>query len=102
MLNEILAHGGETHNSVAVEKAHELQWFIQVPLYTIAIAVFAGIVWLISKSVDATLLITSAVLLISGFAFFQIAPVVSVLAISFGLVLTLGVTLLGLGAGSKK
>ena len=102
MIN-ILAHAGETHGSDIAATAHELGWYIQLPLFIILVAVFASTVWLISKKMDTTLLVTAALLLITGFGLFEIAPLVSALAITVGLVTTLGVTLLGLGSeqGSK-
>lgn len=97
MLIHIIAHAGETHESELVATAHELAWYVQLPLFVLLMAVFASVVWLISKKTDVTILTTSFVLLIAGFGLYQIAPLLSILAITAGLITTLLVTLLGLG-----
>ena len=105
MLNFIIAHSGEVHESSIETTVHELAWFVQLPLFIASVAAFAYAVWLISKDYSKTLLITSALLLISGFAFYSLSPLISVLSITVGLVATLLVTLLGLGSqdsGPKK
>ena len=96
------AHGGETHANEALAQVHEISWFLQLPLFAIMVAVFAGIVWLLIKKPDVTALITSFALLVAGFGLFEVAPVVSAFAITAGLITTLGVTLLGLGSHEQS
>jgi len=102
MLNYVFAHAGEEHETIVEATAHELSWFVQLPIFVITIAVVAYFIWLITKKIDTTILLTSTILLVAGFAFFSIAPLVSILSISIGMTATLFVTLTGLGHKPKE
>ncbi len=102
MIRFIFAHAGEVHDSTITASAHELAWYVQLPLFFIVVAMFGSLIWLVSKRQDTTLLITSFALLIAGFSLFKVAPIASATAITLGLVTTLAVTLLGLGSPEKK
>ena len=102
MKTQILAHAGESHSSELEAAAHELPWFLQVLLFLMGIALVYTLVWIITKKVDTSLLILSFALLVTGFLVFQVAPIVSVLAITLGLITTLFVTFVGLGADTNK
>ncbi len=98
----IFAHAGERHESAAVAAAHEIPWFIQLPLFVGLIMLFALIVWQLSKKTELTVLLTSALLLISGIGFYEAAPAISIVAITAGLFSTLFITLVGLGPKPSK
>lgn len=96
-----MAHAGEVHETAAEATAHRTAWYVQLPLFFLATLGFAAIVYLITKKQDLTILITATVMLLAGFGLFQIAPFVSVAAITAGLVGTLFTTLAGLGTPKK-
>lgn len=102
MITDIFAHAGESHGSELEAAAHELPWFLQIIVFLVGIALVYSLVWLITKKVDTSLLVVSFVLLVTGFLVFQIAPIVSVLAITAGLIATLFVTFVGLSAPDNK
>ncbi len=93
----ILAHAGEAHESAIESVAHSLAWYVQVPLFFVGAAFVAAVIWLITKRTDRTLMLTSFLLLVAGFALSGVAPIVALLSITTGLVVTLLVTLVGLG-----
>lgn len=99
---QIIAHAGESHGSELEATAHELPWFLQILIFLVGIALIYSLMWLITKKVDTSLLVLSFVLLVSGFLVFQVAPIVSVLAITLGLISTLFVTFVGLSSPDSK
>ena len=99
MLNFVFAHSGEEHSSTIESVAHELAWYIQLPIFIISVLVLGYLVWLLTKKQDTTVLIMATILLIAGFACFSVAPLISILSISLGMTATLFVTLIGLGSG---
>jgi ABC-type proline/glycine betaine transport system permease subunit len=101
MLNFIFAHAGEDHSTEVETVVHELSWYVQLPIFFVVTALVAYIAWLITKKHDTTILITSTLLLVAGFAFFSVAPLVSILSITLGMTATLLVTLIGLGQKPK-
>ena len=96
------AHAGESHATTAEATAHELGWYIQIPLFIVALFAVLAITYFLTKKRDTTLLFTSLLLLIAGFGLFRIAPIVSATAITLGLIATLFVTLIGLGSESDS
>ncbi len=98
----ILAHAGEAHSTKAETVSHELSWFIQLPVFVVSVLALGYFIWIITKKQDTTVLLTSTILLITGFACFSIAPLISILSISLGMTATLFVTLVGLGHGETK
>jgi len=98
----LFSHAEEIHTSTIESAAHSLQWYAQLPLFILMVAVFAAVVWLITKKQDITLLLTAALLLVSGVGFYEIAPLISVLAITVGLGATLFATIVGLSESPKK
>lgn len=99
---QILAHAGEDHGSEVEATLHELAWYVQLPVFFIGLILVMSLIWLITKSLDTVILISSFLMLITGFLVFQIAPLVSIVAITFGLIATLAVTLIGLGGTQAK
>lgn len=102
MIYRILAHSTEIHETTIETTAHEFAWYVQLPIFIVMVAIFAYLIWLLTRKKDTTLLITSLALLISGFGMFKVAPIVSATAITVGLISTLLVTLLGLGSDNTK
>lgn len=98
---DILAHAGEDHATTAEAVSHELSWFVQLPIFLVSVLVLGYFIWLITKKKDTTVLLTSTILLIAGFACFSVAPLISILSISVGMTATLFVTLVGLGQKPK-
>ena len=99
---DILAHAGEVHENTIEKTAHGLAWYTQLTIFVISVLALAYFIWLITKKQDTTILLTSTILLIAGFACFSIAPLISILSISVGMTATLFVTLVGLGHGVTK
>ena len=98
----LLAHAGESHESTLEATAHEIAWFIQLPLFLLAVAGFFSIIYMITKKRETATLMTAFVLLFAGFGLFQVSPIVSATAITLGLVSTLFITLVGLGSEEKN
>lgn len=98
----LLAHAGETHESTIEATAHEIGWYIQLPVFLLALAGFIAILYLLTKKTKLTVLLTASVLLVIGFGFYRLSPVVSATAITLGLVSTLFITLVGLGDDEHK
>ncbi len=91
------AHAGEIHETAVETTAHALAWYVQLPLAIFIVAGFYALLRLVIKSTANALLILSLLLLIAGFTLFSVAPLVSATAITVGMVITLLVTLVGLG-----
>lgn len=102
MIIQILAHAGETHETSLEAAAHEIPWYLQVIIFVVGITLIYSLLWLITKKIDTSLLVISLILLVTGFLVFQIAPVISILAITAGLLTTLFVTFAGLSTPDKK
>lgn len=96
---DLFAHAGEFHESALSSSVHLIPWYFQIPLFALLVAGFSTFVWLLTKKVSTVIFITCFGLLLAGFLLYQVAPIVSVLAISFGLISSLAVTLLGIGSG---
>ncbi|MBP6961969.1 hypothetical protein KBB49_00320 [Candidatus Saccharibacteria bacterium] len=101
MFNLLFAHAGEDHSTTAEAVAHQLEWFYQIPIFIVSVFIVGYFIWLITKKQDTTVLLTSTILLIAGFACFSVAPIISILSISIGIIATLFVTLVGLGQKPK-
>jgi len=99
MFNLIFAHAGEVHETTVETIAHELAWYIQLPIFIVSVFILGYVIWLITKKPDTTVLIMATILLIAGFLCFSIAPLISILSITVGMTATLFVTLVGLGSG---
>ncbi len=102
MITQILAHAGEVHSSDTTAAIHEVAWYYQLALFLVALLAVSTLIWLITKKLDLVILISSLLMLITGFLVFQVAPIVSVVAITLGLIATLSTTLLGLGGDQHK
>lgn len=97
----IFAHGGEVHSSPVISRIHSFAWYFQVPLFLCLIGAVFSLAWLLTKKVSSALLTSSFVLLVVGFGSYQVAPIVSILAITVGLGTTLFLTLVGLETKEK-
>ncbi len=102
MITQILAHAGEDHGSEAAATIHELAWYYQLPIFFLVFLGICTLIWLITKKLDLVILISSTMMLITGFLVFQVAPLVSIISITLGLIATLAVTLIGLGGPAAK
>lgn len=102
MILSILAHGGEEHGSEIAASIHEVAWYYQLPVFFLALLGIGTLIWLITKKLDLVIMISSFLMLITGFLVFQVAPLVSIISITLGLVATLAVTLVGLGGPQAK
>ena len=111
MLNHlvVLAHGtAEEHAQETIpfvssknigDRIADIEWYLQLPLFVLAVGIVAGILWLITKKIDNTLLLVSFLMLVSSFLLYEVAPIVSATGITAGLNMTLFITLIGLGSG---
>lgn len=102
MIFNILAHASEDHSNEAAATIHELAWYYQLPIFFLALLGVCALIWLITKKLDVVILISSFLMLVTGFLVFQVAPLVSIISITLGLVATLAVTLVGLGGPQNK
>ena len=101
---KILAHSGESHENSFEKFAHEYTpGFLAVPAYLLALAMIGYIVWIVSgKKTDAVLIVLAVINLICGFTFYAISPLVSVIAITMGLVMSGMLTFGGISNDTKK
>ena len=102
MVVHILAHAGEEHTTGIEATVHEWAWYVQLPIFFLVLVAICTLLWLITNKVDVVLLVASFFMLITGFLVFSFAPLISVLAITLGLVATLSVTLVSLGSPTDK
>lgn len=102
MFNLLFAHAGEEHATTIEATAHELSWYVQLSIFLVSVLALSYFIWLITKKQDTTVLLTSTILLVAGFACFSVAPLISILSISIGMTATLFVTLVGLGKRETK
>ncbi|HMT19196.1 MAG TPA: hypothetical protein PKD15_04130 [Candidatus Saccharibacteria bacterium] len=100
----LFAHGGEIHSSAIESSAHALSWYIQLPLFCLIMIGIYSLLQLLIKQRSTLFLILASILLITGFATYSVAPVISVTSITVGMASTLVITLIGLGEtdGKKK
>ncbi len=98
---ETIAHTGESHGSGLETAVHALGWHVQIPLFLCGVGVVFSLAWLITKKVDSALLITAFGMLIVGLGGYVAAPVVSIIAITLGFVISLFVTLVGFSTSKK-
>ncbi len=97
MISTLFAHAGEAHSSDLIARLHAVPWFAQIGLLIVLCAVFLSLCWLLTHKLDTSLLVTAAFLLVAGFISAQFSVLVAVISITTGLVITLGITLIGLG-----
>lgn len=97
-ITTLFAHAGESHESVVESTSHALAWYVQLPVFLIAVAGLFALSQLIFKKKSTAFLITAFALLIAGFGLYAVAPIISATAITIGMATTLLVTLVGLGA----
>lgn len=87
---QLLAHAGEEHEN-AIEASSHLAlttWYIALPLFIVANVSISYIVWILSnKQLHNVLLLEAIVLLVSGFVFAEIVPVISIISLTFGIIL---------------
>ena len=102
MIAFLFAHAGEVHDSALETTAHSLAWYIQLPIFLLALFGVFSILRMVLKDAQKASLITATLLLILGFGLFKIAPVVSATAITLGLITTLLTTLIDLGTDKKE
>lgn len=102
MIMHLLAHAGEEHTTGVEATVHEWAWYVQLPVFFLVTVAIMTLLWLITHKLDTVIFISSFLMLIAGFAFFQVAPLISVVAITFGLIATLAVTLISLGSPSDS
>ena len=83
-----LSHAEEVHSTAAQANLHTLQeWYFAIPLFVLTVAAIGYMTWLVSgKKPDAVLIVMSIVLLIAGFTMFSISPLISVVAITGGII----------------
>lgn len=94
----ILAHAGEEHVSEIESTVHAWPWYVQIPIFFLVLVAVMTLLWLLTRKVDLVVYISSFLMLIVGFVSFQVAPLISVVAITFGLIATLSATLISLGS----
>lgn len=98
----IFSHAGEIHESTSEAASHALTWYEQIIIFIVVVFLVTKLLMFLTKKQDTTLMIVATLLLISGFGFFKLAPVISILSITLGLASTLIATLLGLSIDNKK
>lgn len=102
MILQIIAHAGEEHSDVAEAVSHFAPWYIAIPIFIITMAIIGYLTWLVSgKKIDTVLLVLAFCMLIVGLTSFTISPIVSVLAITIGIILA-GLLAFGGLAGDRK
>ena len=94
----IIAHTNESHGTGLETAVHTLGWHVQIPLFLCGVGIVFSLVWLITRKIDTALLVTAFGILITGLGSYAIAPIVSVVAITLGFVISLFVTLVGFSA----
>lgn len=84
---DLLAHAGETHESSSESTSHLLEsWYVALPLFLLAVAGIATIVYVLSKrSLAATYLAVVAIFLVSGIFLYDKSAVISVMSLTIGL-----------------
>ncbi len=95
-----LAHAGETHTTIVEANSHFLQeWFIALPLLVLGIIGFGTLVYLLThRSKSITYLAIVGALFVTGVSSYAIAPIISVVALTAGMVMILLSVLASLGA----
>jgi hypothetical protein len=102
MIIQTLAHAGEEHSDVAEAVTHFAPWYIAIPLFIVTMAIIGYLTWLVSgKKLDTVFLVLAFCMLIIGFTAFTISPIVSVLAITIGIILAGLLAFVGLTGDSK-
>jgi hypothetical protein len=99
---QLFAHAGETHETIVESTSHALAWYVQLPLFLLAVAGLYALSRVLFKTKSTAFLVDAFILLIAGFGLYKVAPVVSATAITIGMTTTLLVTLIGLGAESRE
>jgi len=103
MIYYLVAHAGEEHSDVTEAVAHFAPSYISVPVFLVATAMIGYLVWLVSgKKLDTTLFVLALTMLITGFTVFNIAPIVSVLAITTGIIIAGFLAFVSIAGDTKK
>ncbi len=99
-----LAHASETHTTIIESNAHLQQdWFIALSLLVLVITVFGALVYFLShRSKSMTYLAIIGTLFVAGVSSYTIAPIISVVALTAGMVMTLLSVLASLGHQSAR
>lgn len=95
MVLDLVAHAGEVHENTVESTFHSTEWYVQLPVFFLIVAVISGAIWLLTKSRTATTIVMSVLLLIGGFAMFSLTPIISIVSISTGLLAGLFLLLIG-------
>jgi type II secretory pathway component PulF len=100
----LFAHSGEKHADSAEAARHLLNsWYVALPLFLLIVTGIAILTYLVSKrDVITTALVTALVLLVSGFTLYTYSAAISVVSITLGLMLAMGVTLISLQTPVSK
>lgn len=100
----IFAHAGEAHTSTNESLWHYLSvWYIAVLVFVIGLYIVSSLTYMLTKkSLGKTLLVTLGVLLLSGLFSYEQSPLLSVLSITAGFAIALGLSYLALVATPAK
>ena len=95
---KILGHGGEVHTDSIETANHLLQsWYIELPLFLLIVAGAVAIIYLATKRNPlTTAVITALILLVSGFTLYTYSAAISVVSITLGLILSMGIAFISL------
>jgi membrane protein CcdC involved in cytochrome C biogenesis len=97
MLFHLLAHSSDSHANSAEAITHHLSWQLQIILFAlIIISILAISLRSGDKSKDRTIIIVPSVLLVLGASMYVIAPILSLVFITFGVLAVVFATLLGI------
>lgn len=101
----LFAHAGEHHETAAEATTHLLvqEWYIAVPLLILSTLGLATLVFFLSRRSKAvTYLTVCGTLLVIGVFAYTVIPVVSIIALTVGMAMTLFIVLASLMPGKHK
>lgn len=84
-----LAHAGEEHGDTASALAHAVPWYLALPAFLTAVIVIGYAAWFLSKkNLGIVLIVECGFLLATGFLTYAISPIVAILSITGGLLIS--------------
>jgi hypothetical protein len=99
----LIAHAGELHVSVVESAGHWFEpWYVQVGIFAGSLLLVGAISKLFTKHSAWILLGLAITSLMAGFGLYSVAPIISILSLSCGLVVSMLLTIIGLSGGEQK